>query len=669
MLLNKKHLKSNMNKGILIVLFLNIYIALSIAKDYKVSSPDKRIEVTITDGKELKWSIEYDNQKILNPSPITMSIEEADEILCVNSNAIKISRKSIDQLTESVVPTKFRNIRDYYNEIKLIFKKSYAISFRVYNNGAAYRIETFLPYDQIHVEKETVQFNFSENCNTYWPRETSPNFITHCEGHFDYLKIADIPVQKYAYLPVYLSSPIGCKMVVTEADLFDYPNLFLSGTAQQSLNGLFPSVVLEKEMKENSDRDEKIIRNANFIAQTNGTRTFPWRILIIEPDDKSLLENNLVYQLSTPSIDGDKSWIKPGRISWDWWSTLNLFNVDFEAGVNTQTYKYFIDFAANYGLEYVLLDEGWSANTQNICDPNKNIDVIELVRYGKKKNVGIVLWALWKPLSDDIEGILDLYNRWGVKGIKVDFMQRNDQDMVNFYEKVGKAAFDRKLLVDFHGAFKPSGLHRKYPNVMTYEGVYGLEHNKSSHDITPEHDLILPFTRMVAGPMDYTPGATVNATKNDFHMNFTHPMSQGTRAHQGALFIVFESPLQMFADSPSNYYKTPEFTSFIAQIPTVWDETKAIEAEAGKYLTLARKKGKKWYIASLTNWDQRKSSITLDFLDYDKYEIEILRDGINANQYGSDFKIEKIKVEKNQTLDIDMAQGGGWAAILTPIEQ
>ena len=246
-------------------------------------------------------------------------------------------------------------------------------------------------------------------------------------------------------------------------------------------------------------------------------------------------------------------------------------------------------------------------------------------------------------------------------------MQRNDQEMVNFYEKVGKIAYEKQLLVDFHGSFKPSGLHRKYPNVMTYEGVYGLEHNKSSHDITPNHDLILPFTRMVAGPMDYTPGATVNATENDFHMNFIHPMSQGTRAHQGALFIAFESPLQMFADSPSNYYETPDFTSFIAQIPTVWDETKAINAEAGKYLTIARRSGNKWFIASLTNWDQRKLDITLDFIGEGKYNVQILKDGVNANKYGSDFRLVEKEASKGDTLEIDMAKGGGWAATLTPI--
>lgn len=657
-----------MNKAIASIILFCFSIGLIYGKDYIVSSPDHKIQVKVSDGKELSWSVNFNNETILKPSRIAMTVKEINEVFGINVSAQKVNRRSVDEAFEVVVPTKFRKMQDNFNEMTLTFKGGYAVKFRVYNNGAAYRFETSVSSQKIHIENETVEFNLGGNYSTYWPKESSPNFITHCEGHFDYISVSDIPNQKYAYLPIYLSSASGTKMVIMEADLFDYPNLFLSGTATQKLNGVFPPVILEKKIKEGSDRNEEIVLNADYIAKTGGKRNFPWRLLIIGPDDKSLLENNLVYQLSTPGVAGDKSWIKPGRISWDWWSTLNIYDVDFEAGVNTRTYKYFIDFAAKYGLEYILLDEGWSAGTWNIREPNKDVDVQELVRYGKTKNVGLVLWALWNPLHEDLEGILDLYKQWGIKGVKIDFMQRNDQEMVNFYENVGKAAFDRQLLVDFHGSFKPSGLHRKYPNVMTYEGVYGLEHNKSSHDISPNHDLILPFTRMVAGPMDYTPGATVNATENDFHMNFIHPMSQGTRAHQGALFIAFESPLQMFADSPSNYYKTSDFTSFIAQIPTVWDETKAIEAEAGKYLTIARRSGSKWFIASLTNWDQRGLSVNLNFIGEGKYKAEILRDGVNANRYGSDFKIETKHVSGGQTLDINMAKGGGWAAILTPVE-
>ncbi len=509
-----------MNKIIASIILFCLFANIIQAKDYIVTSPDGKIQVTVSDGKQLIWHITFNGETILKPSRIAMTVKESNTVFGVNVLSQKVNRRTVNETFEAVVPTKFRYVHDHYNEMTLSFKDNYAVTFRVYNNGTAYRFETSKA-SKIHVEKEKVEFNLGGNYKAYWPKETSPNFITHCEGDFDYIPISDIPNQKYAYLPIYLASESGTKMVIMEADLFDYPNLFLAGTADQMLNGVFPPVVLEKQIKEGSDRNEKIIKNADYIAETDGKRNFPWRLLIIEPDDRSLLENNLVYQLSTPpSIKEDKSWIKPGRISWDWWSTLNVYDVDFEAGVNTQTYKYFIDFASKYGLEYILLDEGWSASTWNIREPNKNVDVQELIRYGKAKDVGLVLWALWNPLYEDIEGILDLYKQWGgVKGVKIDFMQRNDQDMVNFYENVGKTAFERQLLVDFHGSFKPSGLHRKYPNVMTYEGVYGLEHNKSSNDISPNHDLILPFTRMVAGPMDYTPGATLNASQSDFHMN------------------------------------------------------------------------------------------------------------------------------------------------------
>lgn len=657
-----------MNKVLFSIFLFCLSINFIQAKDYTLFSPDKNICVTVSDGKELLWSISFRDEIVLKPSRIAMNVKESNALFGVNVSAQKILRKTVDETIEAVVPTKFRNIQDHYNQMDLIFKEGYTVTFRAYNNGTAYRFKTSLNNYKIHVNKETVEFNLGGNYNAYWPKETSPDFITHCEGDFNYLKVSDIPNQQYAFLPIYLASESGTRMVITEADLFDYPNLFLSGSANPILRGVFPPVIMEKKIKSDSDRNEEIIRNADYIAETKGKRTFPWRLVIIEPDDRSLLENNLVYQLSTPAVEGDKSWIKPGRISWDWWSTLNIYDVNFEAGVNTQTYKYFIDFAALYGLEYILLDEGWSLSTWNIREPIKGLNINELVEYGKSKGVGIVLWALWNPMAEDIEGLLELYRQWGIKGVKIDFMQRNDQEMVNFYEEVGKIAFEKELLIDFHGSFKPSGLHRKYPNVLTYEGVYGLEHNKSSHDITPGHDLILPFTRMVAGPMDYTPGATVNATQNDFHMNFTHPMSQGTRAHQGALFIVFESPLQMFADSPSNYYRTPEFTSFIAQIPTTWDETRAITAEAGKYLAIARRSGEIWFIAALTDWDERKLTINLDFLDNEKFRAQILKDGVNANKYGSDFIIEEIKLKKNQNIDINMSKGGGWAAILTPVK-
>lgn len=654
-----------MKKSIILLILFISAISLT-AKEYIVKSPNGKLKVTVTDGEILQWSIQSGDDILLLPSKLSLEVKNQKIQFGVKPSVQKVLRKSVDEVVEAIVPTKQRNVREHYNELTLKCKGNYSVTFRVYDNGAAYRFETNLKEEEIFVANESVEFNLAGDYTTYWPKDNNPEMITHNEAHFDYLNVSDIPNTRNGYLPIYMSSEKGKKMVIMEADLFDYPNMFLYGTSGNTLIGKFPPVILEKEPKNGSDRDEKIIRNSDYLAKTDGKRNFPWRLIMITEDDKSLLENNLVYQLSRPEVEGDLSWIKPGKISWEWWSGIDVYDVDFVSGVNTATYKYFIDFAAKYGLEYILLDEGWSVSTTNISEPRAEIDMAELVRYGESKGVGIVLWALWKPLEQNIEGILDIYQKWGIKGIKVDFMQRSDQDMVNYYEAVAKAAFDRKILVDFHGSFKPSGLHRKYPNVMTYEGVYGAEHHKCSFDITPKHNLLLPFTRMTAGPMDYTPGATMNAEEGAFSERWTHPMSQGTRAHQVALFIVYESPLQMIADSPTNYYKTPEFIEFISKIPTVWDETKALSGTIGEELSIARRNGNNWYIAAMTNWDERKKTIELDFIDDQEYDILIFQDGVNANRNGADFKVEKRIVSKGDTLNIHMYKGGGWAAILSP---
>lgn len=524
------------------------------AKNYTVSSPDGKTKVTVTAGKQLSWSINYNGERILNPSLMQMDIEGQTEQPGVNPKVIKAKTLKVNSEQTAVIPLKQRIIKDQYNQLTLTCKGNYAIVFRVYNNGAAYRFETSLKQPKVIINTETIEQNWTEGCKLYWPREKNQEYLTHCEAIFDELNISSLTNDMKGYLPIYLSTPKGTKVVIMESDLFDYPNLFLTGDRNNTLSGEFPPVVLKSALKEGADRDEVLLEKASYIAETEGTRTFPWRVLMINEDDKAVIENNLVYQLASPSVTQDTDWIKPGKISWDWWSTLNVYGVDFKAGVNTDTYKYFIDFASKYGIEYILLDEGWSAGTWNIKEPIPGLDIPELVRYGKERNVGLVLWTLWNPLDKELDEILDVYEKWGIKGIKVDFMQRSDQYMVNFYERVGKAAMERKLLVDFHGSFKPSGLQKKYPNVMTFEGVLGLEHDKDSRDINPVHDLILPFTRMVAGPMDYTPGAVNNATAEDFYINFVHPISLGTRAHQAALYVVYESPLQMLADSPSNSY-------------------------------------------------------------------------------------------------------------------
>lgn len=644
---------------------LAVSAALS-AKEYTSASPDGKIVLRVSTSPELRWSVSRNGEQLLDASRINMKLSGLTPF-GVNPAVRRVVRQAVDTRSEAQVPTKFRELHDRCNELYITFAGDWAVRFRVYDNGAAYRFETMRKGVSV-VESETAEFNFAADCLTLWPREENPDFISHCEAFFDRKHVSEIERGKYAYLPVYFTSPDGVRMVVTETDLEDYPCMFLFGGNGRKLNAEFPPVVLEARLKEGSDRNEEFVVKADYIARTAGTRTFPWRVMTIDPDDRSLLENYLAYQLASPAVEGDASWVRPGKISWEWWHSLTLYGVDFESGVNTATYKYYIDFASLYGIEYILLDEGWSVSTLNIKEPRNEVDLRELIRYGKEKGVGVILWTLWNPMKKDLEGILDTYRDWGVKGIKIDFMQRSDQDMVRFYEEIARAAFDRGLLVDYHGSFKPAGLQRKYPNVMTFEGVYGMEHDKCSTDISPVHDCILPFTRMVAGPMDYTPGATQNANREQFTISWTQPMSQGTCAHQAALYVVFESPLQMLCDSPSHYMRTPEFTRFITAIPTVWDETKGLHASAGEYVAVARRNADNWYIGAITDWTRRDMEIDLGFLGEGRYKICSFEDGVNAGNYASDFRTVESEVTRNDKITISMAGGGGWAAILTSVK-
>lgn len=636
------------------------------AKTYRVTSPDGKITVTVSTVPELAWSVTREGEPLLDASRIGLKLS-GSEPFGTKPAVRRAATRAIDTRSRAEVPTKFRELHDRCNELYIAFRGDWAVRFRVYDNGAAYRFET-ARRGTADVESETAEFNFAADCQTLWPREENPDFISHCEAFFDRKQLSQIEAKKYAYLPVYFTTPQGTRMVVTETDLEDYPCMFLFGGDGRRLHAQFPPVVLESRLKEGSDRDEVLVEKASYIARTRAARSFPWRLVTIDPDDRALLENYLPYQLASPSVAGDASWVRPGKIAWEWWHSLNLHGVDFKAGVNTRTYKYYIDFAAEFGIEYILLDEGWSVSTLNIKEPRQEVDLAELIRYGREKGVGVVLWTLWNPMKKDLEGILDTYRAWGVKGIKIDFMQRSDQGMVNFYDAIARACFDRGLLVDFHGSFKPAGLQRKYPNVMSFEGVYGMEHDKCSTDISPVHDCTLPFTRMVAGPMDYTPGATRNATRQEFSISWDLPMSQGTRAHQAALYVIFESPLQMLCDSPSDYLRTPAFTRFIAAVPTVWDQTAALHASAGEYVAVARRNGDDWYIGAITDWSERTMEIDLSFLGQGRYRMQVFADGVNADRTAQDFRTDEREVTRNNKITIRMAPGGGWAAILTPVQ-
>ena len=664
-----------MNKIISLIVLVSLSVAVANAKSYNLASPDGKLQVQVVNSEKLTWSIKYNDAPVLNESEISLSVKDLRNPLGVNGKVNKVINRKIRNTQEVVAPTKKRFIDDVYNSMEIRFSGGYSVEFRAYDNGAAYRfITTSLPLKgakEMEITDETVQLNFPASSTSYWAYDKyKPVDFQTC---YEVVYKPNFPLESVeksvlGILPLYVTTPEGYKVVVTETEVVDYPNFFVEGTATTTLNGVFPPVILKSELKPGSDRGIKITETAPYIAKTAAVRDFPWRIVTVNKDDRAVLENTLPYQLASSSKIEDTSWIKPGKISWDWWSMLNVYGVDFEAGVNTPTYKYIIDFAAKYGFEYILLDEGWSKSTWNIKEYKPEVNVEDLVQYAASKGVGIVLWALWNPLDLDVDGVLDVYKKWGVKGVKIDFMDRSEQYMVNFHERVAKSAAERELLVDFHGTYKPAGIQKRYPNVMTFEAVLGMEHCKDSRDVSPEHNLMLPFTRMVAGPMDYTPGAVGNGTMEDYYINFNHPISYGTRAQQAALFVVFESPLQMVADSPSNFNTAPEYAKFLSKIPTVWDDTKAISAKIGEEIVVARRNGDDWYIGALTDWTAKTIDVKLDFLTASKYKMEIFRDGVNAHRQATDYKIEERIVTPDDCIKIIMAPGGGYAARLTPVK-
>lgn len=636
------------------------------AADHELRSPDGNIVIRVSTGATIEWSVTFKNETVLFPSGIAITTN-GEKFPSPKTKLLKQLRSDRQDSIFSIVPVKNSVIPDVYKELKLVFSGSVALCFRAYNNGVAYRFELDKKVPSLQVDAEAVNFTLNKENRVWWPGEGNPDFISHFEALFSNRMLDSLPAKQYAYLPLYQTTPGGTKLVITESDLYDYPNLFLFPKAGGKLEGKFPPVVLKSHIAPRSDRQEVLAEKAPYIAETKGSRTLPWRVVMIAPDDASLLSNELVFQLSTPVAPCDFSWVKPGKVAWDWYNANNVFGVDFESGINNDTYKYYIDFASRFGLEYVILDEGWSRTTTDVSAPRREIDVPELVQYGASKGVGIILWSLWRPIDEKMDSILDKFVQWGVKGIKVDFIQRADQYAVNYYERLAKACADRKLLVDYHGAYKPVGLHRKYPNVINYEGVKGGENNKWADYITPEHNLTLPFTRMTAGPMDYTPGAMRNSNKGGFHVSFTEPVSRGTRAHQAAMYVLYEAPLQMLSETPSLYLQDTAFTRFIAGIPTTWNKTVPLAGQIGHYAAVARQHGNKWYIGAMTNWDARTLETTLDFLPEGNYNIEILTDGINASKYATDYKITTGQVKKGDVLKMKMASGGGWVAVITPL--
>ncbi len=479
------------------------------------------------------------------------------------------------------------------------------------------------------------------------------------------------------FLPLTVEAPMGKRVTITESDLRDYPGMYLtSSLGNNSLSGYYAEA--RDEIEEHSGHNNLqvgILSRHDYIAEVDGARTFPWRVAIVTGDDVALANSSIVYKLAEPNVIGDTSWIKPGKVAWEWWNNWNLEGVDFVAGINNDTYKYYIDFAGKNGIEYVILDEGWAVNkAYDLMQVVPEIDIPELIAYGEERGVGIILWAGYYAFDVDMENVCKHYSAMGVKGFKVDFMNGDDQELVNFNERVAKMCAKYELLVDLHGTYKPTGLQRTYPNILNFEGVHGLEQMKwqpaTCDQVT--YDVTIPYLRLVAGPADYTQGAMRNAVRilkpldgvyeSQYHPVFSKPMSQGTRCHQLAQYIVFFSPLNMLCDTPTNYEKEPVSTDFIASIPTVWDESKTIQGTMGEYIVTARRSGDKWYIGGLNNWDARDITINIKDITGKDGKATLYQDGKNATHNGEDFK--KITIETSGDTTVHMAPGGGFAIVI-----
>lgn len=628
--------------------------SLAFAANYTVNSPDSRLSVNVETGVNTTYSITLNGKVILNPSPISMTFDNGT-VIGRNMKVKNVERFNQDQLLKPVVRQKSDRIRDHYNEM-VLNADNYKLYFRVYDDGLAYRFHTDFP-DSLKVLNEEVTYCFPEDYNTLFPEERT--MLSAQQPLFKPMKLSEIATDKFCSTPILIKVDDEARIFISESDLESYPGMFLRKQGKYELAGKFAAYSLEEER--NDDRQIFPTKRADYIARVNGTRNYPWRAMIVAENDANLITNQLIYKLA-PESEGDFSWVRPGKIAWDWYNALILTGVDFKCGINNDTYKYYIDFASKYGIEYVVIDDGWS-EAWDVTKTIPEINMEELVAYGKKKNVDLILWISWAPFREKLDEAFDKFSEWGIKGIKMDFMNRDDQAMVDFYYEVARKGAEHKMLVDFHGAYKPTGWLRTFPNVLTSEGVAGLENHKWGSFVTPKHNVTLPFTRMVAGPMDYTPGAMINFHEKDHKVWFNLPASVGTRCHQLGMYVVYESPLQMLADSPSNYYREPVCMEFLSQVPVVWDETRVLKASVGEYIVVARRSGDTWFIGGMAGEKGQKFEIDLDFIKGNK-TLTCWEDGVNIDMNANDFARRAHKVKNGDKITVNMYDGGGFVAVI-----
>ena len=629
-------------------------------KTFEVKSPAGNIVLQIEAGAKFQWSVINKGEQIIAPSAISLQLIDGTTL---GENPVVKSAKNVEINTSfNAINYKKATVTDHCNQLTLSCKGDYGVVFRVYDDAVAYRF-FIKKKGELLIKNEEANFNFTADHEAFipymWDYRDGEIFNCSFESLYTEQKISEFRKDSLAFLPLLVDVGNGKKVVIIEADLEDYPGMFLDvNQTRQGFKGVFAPYPLDYKRVGINYIPAK---RADYIAKTNGTRNYPWRAVVISEQDKDLLNIDIVQKLASPPRLEDISWIEPGLVAWDWWNDMNLSHVDFRAGLNTATYKYNIDFAAANNIKYIIIDAGWSM-PNDLSKTNPAVNLQEIIAHGKEKGVGVILWASWIEILQQMDKVFPLFQEMGVKGLKIDFIDRDDQVAVASTYEIAKKAADHHLLVDYHGVFKPAGIQRTYPNVVGNEGVKGMENVKWAVEDVPRYDVSLPYIRMMAGPMDYTPGAMRNSNRRNFRPINSDPMSQGTRCHQLAMYVIFEVPFQMLSDNATIYMKEQESTDFITKVPTIFDETVPLDGKVAEYVAIARRKGDTWYVGAITNWTPRELSIDFSFLGEGEWKAVIFKDGINAGRDATDYKKETITISSADKLKINLAPGGGWAA-------
>lgn len=638
------------------------------AKKAEVASPSGNISVTVEDGNNgnLMFSVSSNGKQLLLPSQIGMEFEGAKKTQKIKSS------KVTKNIKKDVNAPFYRNPKfsTTSNELTLRLEDGNSVTFRVFDDGVAYRFSTDGKSGNI-INNETAIYNVAGNPKVYLPHSTNPK-KPEAMAFQNFYTVTPMSSASplLAFLPVTVDYDNGLKMTMMESDLEAYPGMFVEAdSTTNSLKGVFAKYPSSTDFYP-WRKQEYVTGTEKYIAKSEGKRNFPWRIMAITTDDTQMPVNNLVYALASPSRVADTSWIKPGQSAWEWWNDWGLRQVPFKAGINNETYKYFIDFAADNGIEYVVLDEGWyDPKSGDMLTTIPEIDLPMLIDYANKKGVGLWLWTVFNVLDNQLEEACKKYSDMGIKGFKVDFLDRDDQTGVEMTYRICDATAKNNLMLDLHGFYKPTGLNRTYPNVVNFESVFGMEEMKWSDPSVdmPEYDVTFPYIRMMCGPVDFTPGAMRNATKSDWKAMYSNPFSQGTRAHQVANYIVQDSPFTMLADNPTSYMENQECTDFITAIPTVFEETKVIDGKMGEYIVTLRQTGNCWFVGGQTDWNPRDYELDFSFLpSAEKFKVTLLKDGVNARKQAQDYVVETFEVNSGTKKLIHMAPGGGFAVRIDP---